>query len=116
MLRKGPGATGAKSRIHRRVIPAPRSVPARSRPITPSAPQKSEPDIPADVDEDCPTEFPFSDGAAIGASGTAGLSVISGWVNRLYPLRGMVSMYSGLSKESPRAWRSLLTVVLTLAS
>lgn len=35
--------------------------------------------------------------------------------DQIVALAGTVSMYSGLSEESPSAWRSLVKVVLTLA-
>src|SRR6266852_2005557 len=56
------------------------------------------------------TVFPPSAGGVPGTLENSTLAM------KLYPRRGIVSIYTGLSGESPSTWRSLFIVVLTLAS
>src|SRR6267378_6265660 len=91
-MEKRSGAKGAAWEIQSRVIPAPSSIPARIKPITPTRIQRS------DFEN---SMLPGVRGASFAVSADASvckkrdvvdLSETSGKTSKQYPLRGMVSM------------------------
>src|SRR6266446_6521759 len=91
-MEKRSGAKGAAWEIHSRVIPAPSSIPARIRPITPAIIQRSDFEN-SMVFVVRGALFAVSRGASVRKKrDVVDLSETSGRTSRQYPLRGMVSI------------------------